>query len=183
MAHEIKDGSIVFDGNCDECIEHCGAMCCKIYETIHLLAEEVISGEYDMEAHSSGDGYSYRFSLKRKINPGQVHKACVYLSEDNRCSIYDKRPFACREFTCKDRPTITYKFGPKLNTVPINKELIEVNPEAAMLAMIGDAEYYLSELREKCNSDDQKELVQVVDGILGKIDDEFINVLTSVKKT
>ena len=30
-------------------------------------------------------------------------KSCAFLEEDNRCSIYDVRPKACREFPHTDR--------------------------------------------------------------------------------
>ena len=63
----------------------CQAACCTQQGSIaiSLQPEELNSYEHDNDQQIT-----------------MVNGRCYYLNEDNRCSIYDKRPQICRSFNC-----------------------------------------------------------------------------------
>lgn len=87
---------------CLELVKHCRAMCCRMGGTM-LTPDEIASGEYETEA----------FCLKKKelcdkdiecyhriIQCRTQSLVCIYLGEDDRCGIYERRPEVCAGFSC-----------------------------------------------------------------------------------
>lgn len=78
--------------------EACGGTCCRKTVDHHTFA--VLLG--------SDESYPDMVKVKGIIDPDKIEHvlpyedgACVYF-KDNRCSIYETRPQACREFNCWD---------------------------------------------------------------------------------
>lgn len=99
----LKDGTLTFNANCEECRPHCASHCCKAF-SINLMADEALSGQFEMtyENYPSNPSF-YMFCIKKKRVPWSPYEVCVYLNEDYKCDIYDRRPVACRHFTCKNK--------------------------------------------------------------------------------
>lgn len=71
----------------------CEANCCKMHWLIELTSDEAKYLEHDV-------GFG-RFYIKNDINT-DYH--CIYLTNDNKCSIHDIRPKVCRSFDCRNHP-------------------------------------------------------------------------------
>lgn len=74
----------------------CGARCCR-GEAILLMPEagDVVENYTRVYGTHPGTGRSGFF-----IPQTPETQRCVYLADDDRCSIYDHRPVLCRTFTC-----------------------------------------------------------------------------------
>ena len=76
----------------------CDAPCCK-ENFVPLTEEEVRSGAYEMEFKRWLDPKTGRMRsgwvLKRKPDG-----SCIYLTKFNLCSIWKRRPLACRLYAC-----------------------------------------------------------------------------------
>lgn len=72
--------------------EQCAAVCCK-QRGNHTVSVHLRPHETDYRSVETHDG----LGVVRAIP--LVDGACFYL-KDNKCSIYDTRPVACREFNC-----------------------------------------------------------------------------------
>ncbi|HEX7901144.1 MAG TPA: YkgJ family cysteine cluster protein [Planctomycetota bacterium] len=83
----FERGAFRFSGDCDACRPACRAVCCRGMRA-PLADEEIASGRYESEA------------VEGRIVLRQKDGGCVYLGEDDRCSIYADRPAACRRFDC-----------------------------------------------------------------------------------
>jgi Fe-S-cluster containining protein len=98
----VLNGSIRFDGKCDETKAYCGAVCCK--NTIVLLTdEEKKSGTYDYTMPKDTCSCS-TCNLMRQTGQVSLRRndaGCTYLDGMNRCSIYENRPKMCRSFVCE----------------------------------------------------------------------------------
>ncbi len=77
--------------------EYCTACCCK--QTTHQFA--VLLDENEVEAFdkaclvkSHEDNNITTWALPYE------NRKCVYLGDNDRCKIYNKRPRRCREFNC-----------------------------------------------------------------------------------
>ena len=91
---------IQFNSSCDEALPVCQANCCRLrkYYSVDLTEEEatrlktqtIYKIEFGVTAGPFGE---------RKVLAGTPEGDCVYL-KDNRCSIYETRPKACREWHC-----------------------------------------------------------------------------------
>ena len=81
----------------DMCL-FCDAPCCK-ENFVPLTEEEVKSGAYEMEFKTWLDPETGKMKscwvLKRKPDG-----SCIYLTKFNLCSIWKRRPLACRLYTC-----------------------------------------------------------------------------------
>lgn len=82
--------------NCTECCERLSP---------YLTPEEFASGKYIYSFIDSGGD-------KPTIAIPRTEQGCVYLDHNKRCTIYDIRPKACRQFDCRlnHSPVITNKF-------------------------------------------------------------------------
>lgn len=81
----------------------CGARCCK-GEVIWLMPErgDVLDNYTRMPGINPLTGRPGFF-----IPQTPVTKHCVYLGEDDRCTVYDHRPVVCRHFTCWEAYDLT----------------------------------------------------------------------------
>lgn len=75
---------------CDQCT----AVCCK-QTGQHTAAVFLLEYEVDYENIVVDDGMGEDVRAIPYVNG-----KCFYLAENNKCSIYDRRPTLCREFTC-----------------------------------------------------------------------------------
>ncbi len=85
----------------DECAEYnctnCKAPCCGLHVTLTPVEHE--SGVF-ITTQPLGV-----YILAQKENG-----ACIYQMDDGRCSIYHRRPYVCRTYTCEhDKERITDK--------------------------------------------------------------------------
>ncbi len=73
----------------------CGR-CCVDY-TVDLTEEEVVSGVYRVEE----DVNDFAPGVLNRVMDGSGSWRCCYLNDVNRCTIYNRRPEACRIFACE----------------------------------------------------------------------------------
>jgi len=112
------------DPPCNSCV----AACCRMY-VIDLTKEEYESGIFDPYAvevtkeiseqlHSSSllvgqilDTLSAATvtpdGKTRRVLDKQVGEPCPFLTNDDKCGIYDDRPYICRAYSCLDDKRIT----------------------------------------------------------------------------
>ena len=89
---------VIQERRCRECKDK---RCCKT-GFVALTPEEYDSGFYETkrkmlwETNEIGD--TELIGMTMALN--QKNGVCIYLTEDNLCSIYDKRPSVCRTYTC-----------------------------------------------------------------------------------
>ena len=101
----VKERKLRFHGTCLEALPFCEAMCCRHQWEVKVSEGEYKSNRYragrfcdltDRECDSNSDSCPHlRYILEKKAD-----RSCVYLNEENRCSIYQDRPQACRNFSC-----------------------------------------------------------------------------------
>lgn len=77
----------ISDVPCGSCVA-----CCKLLSP-YLTPEEISSGKYPISLINGPNGPVV--ALYRNINGG-----CSMLKDD-KCSIYEDRPFACRQYDCR----------------------------------------------------------------------------------
>jgi hypothetical protein len=92
-------------GTCLELSSLCDAMCCREWG-IRVSPEEFASGRYRTTTFCMLTDevcekqvmacINRRYELKKTADG-----ACVYLGNDNRCTIYQTRPQVCRDFSCQ----------------------------------------------------------------------------------
>lgn len=87
-------------------------LCCR-EEPVQLLPEQ--GDDYRQYRTVAGRGIGGRPALFLKQEAG----ACVYLNETG-CSIYEKRPFLCRDFDCR----VLYQQSPR----PERRRRIKATP-------------------------------------------------------
>ena len=105
---------LILRGDCLELLQVCAAMCCREWG-IKLSSEEHTSGQYAAESICSltnnvcdknvATCINLTYELKRNADG-----ACIYLDENNKCSIYQDRPKVCRDFTCQGGWRLTSAF-------------------------------------------------------------------------
>ena len=103
---KVLNGTVYFSGVCDECRPHCGAICCRVYGYVSLTEEEAKSGQYAYMEVTDGCNcevckrmreLGIRYTLLK-----QPDGSCIYLDGSRRCSIYEKRPQTCRNYSCRN---------------------------------------------------------------------------------
>jgi Fe-S-cluster containining protein len=100
-----KKRKLAFNGSCMDILPLCSAACCREW-VVGITFEEYTSGLYSAEQmcvltdkecdKKIATCINRTFQLRR--NDG---KACFHLDENNRCSIYERRPKVCRDFSCE----------------------------------------------------------------------------------
>lgn len=87
--------AIAIQNDLEESIVECGEcnQCC-IQLTPILTPDEFISGKYVYTLLNSPDPNKPTISIPRDEN------GCYYL-KNNKCSIYNDRPLACKQFDCR----------------------------------------------------------------------------------
>lgn|GEM_PF-5669453 len=77
---------------------NCGD-CCMAFEIGPLDDNEGVN----FRTYFDKDGWEYLEKRRPAWSPDWAKMGvCVYLGEDRKCTIYDKRPLVCQEFTCED---------------------------------------------------------------------------------
>lgn len=83
----------ITDNTCNGRCSQCGE-CCTIF--LPLTKKEVKTIKEYVEKNN----------IKPKewrITPEGFHERCCFLTEDKKCSIYEVRPFTCRNFKCNHK--------------------------------------------------------------------------------
>ena len=106
MILDGKNRKVYFDGSCLEVAKLCEAMCCRQW-VVNLDNDEFRSGLYKTvvfcKLHKDScknikiSCMNREYQLERKKDG-----SCIYLSPNNKCSIYKKRPKVCVDFSCKE---------------------------------------------------------------------------------
>jgi len=130
----IQSKKLIFSGNsCEECRSLCQAMCCRYPWDIKLTREEFQSGQYAAQVicllskevcNNTDINCAYQFFKIIK----KPDDSCIYLDENNYCSIHAIRPQVCRDWSCDYSFALSPKRKPE-KTPTINsgsEELIEV---------------------------------------------------------
>ena len=104
----LTNRTVYFNGNCEQCRPHCGALCCTGYGFVSLTAEEAQSGRYRYQEATTGCECQ---SCQRMRQAGvqysllkQADGSCMYLDGERRCGIYEDRPQTCRKYNCRNIP-------------------------------------------------------------------------------
>ena len=114
----IQKRKLKFIGNsCEECRPLCQALCCRYPWDIILTREEYQSGQYDAQVicllskevcNNTNVVCTYQLF---KINK-RPDNSCIYLDENNYCSIHAIRPQVCRDWSCDFSFAIAPKRSP-----------------------------------------------------------------------
>ncbi len=91
--------------DCDNCEEKCcpPRVVVSLFDLVRFIddgLEERISGQFKgfVELFLSDDGKDVDLTRPHMFPIDSDAKDCVFLGEDRKCSIYDKRPFICRSY-------------------------------------------------------------------------------------
>jgi Fe-S-cluster containining protein len=98
IERDLPDSDVPCDSvGCTECCERLAP---------YLTPEEFTSGQYLYTFVKDGD------PDKPLIAVPKTEHGCVYLDHNKKCTIYDRRPRACRQFDCRlnHHPKIINKF-------------------------------------------------------------------------
>lgn len=108
--------------SCEECRPVCQALCCSYPWSVKLDQAEFSSGQYDAFQFCSllnqlcdkpNIACKFRSYLLSKKEDG----SCIYLDQNNLCSIYENRPDVCRETIC----TYTFNISPVMQRKRLSK--------------------------------------------------------------
>lgn len=104
----VINRSVYFNGNCDQCRPHCGAVCCSGYGFVGLTEEEAKSGRYGYRQVTEGCECN---TCKRMLELGLQYVLlkhpdgnCIYLDGTRGCGIYESRPETCKKYSCVNIP-------------------------------------------------------------------------------
>ncbi len=100
-----KNKKVFFNGSCLKIIKLCEAMCCRKCD-VNISYDELKFGLYKAEIFCTLTREKCKNQKISCMNRGyrlKVKKdgSCIYLSSENKCSIYKKRPNVCKDFSCK----------------------------------------------------------------------------------
>lgn len=97
----VLNGSVRFNGECEETRPFCGAVCCR-NAVVLLTEEEKDSKQYDYVTPTDGCNCSSCQTMRAKGTVALRRKdtGCVYLDGVAKCSIYDTRPKMCKDYPC-----------------------------------------------------------------------------------
>jgi len=100
-----KKRRINLRGTCLELLPICEALCCRDWN-VNLTRAEGKNGTYlsdkiclltEKECDKDrGECAHLEYRLQKKDD-----RSCVYINGDSTCSIYDRRPRVCRDFSCQ----------------------------------------------------------------------------------
>lgn len=84
--------------DCNQCLDKCRAVCCRgpipIEQEVFHRNTPVRTVTRSMELHN---GFILIVSVENN-NKGTLEAVCPFLGYDNKCTIYEDRPFPCRDF-------------------------------------------------------------------------------------
>jgi Fe-S-cluster containining protein len=118
-----ENGTISFNGNCEEMRPICKAFCCKLPWTVGLTKEEYESNRFKAEPYCIATGSKciekYPDCINRRYRVLKTEKGvCVHLDSENKCSVHEFKPKVCIEFVSCDHGT-KWRISPPRN---LNKE-------------------------------------------------------------
>ncbi len=126
-SYEKKESPPLF--KCTEVLGLCRAMCCKLGGGVALTPDEIRSGKYLMEylciekkEQCTKDIECYHKIVQLKTENG----ICVYLGDDDHCTIYEDRPRMCRNYLCSTGHWNDWKKDVRNY---VDRELLRLNPE------------------------------------------------------
>ena len=113
---DSKNKKLIFHGGCNEVRDLCEAMCCRIYD-VTVTEGERASGKYSIRqicsvtntecSNKEENCMNRRYFLDKKEDG-----SCIYLDNENKCSIHPHRPQACRDFDCSCGWQISFAYSP-----------------------------------------------------------------------
>ncbi|CAB4124380.1 Putative zinc- or iron-chelating domain containing protein [uncultured Caudovirales phage] len=86
----IENDQPISDVPCGDCVKCCSGL------SPYLTEAEFASGKYMYTFYRVGDADKPVIAIPRAKDG-----ACMYLV-NSRCSIYEDRPYACRQFDCRN---------------------------------------------------------------------------------
>jgi Fe-S-cluster containining protein len=108
--YALLNAAVYFNGQCEQCRPHCGAICCRAYGFVSLTEEEAKSGRYAYKEVSDECDCD---TCKRMRELGLRYAvlkhpdgSCIYLDGNRKCSIYKDRPGVCRSYSCVNVPFV-----------------------------------------------------------------------------
>lgn len=100
----VLNGSVYFNGKCDDCRPFCGSVCCRGYTFVSLTEEEAKSGRFVFKEAEEACGCDTCSRMREAGIRYALYKrsdgACFYLDGNGRCSVYADRPETCRQYSC-----------------------------------------------------------------------------------
>jgi Fe-S-cluster containining protein len=96
----LKRVKIAALSNLDKCV-NCPGLCCSIAGEVDVTKEEIAA-----IVMATGCVPEEKFNLEELLIRKGRAAACVFLSDDNKCSIYEVRPAVCRDYDCAFDPIV-----------------------------------------------------------------------------
>jgi len=102
-----KMGRIVlFTKKCIDELPRCEAMCCRILSTVNPTRTELEEKLYEIDEICLLTNKACEKEIETCINREYRLKKrpdgyCIYLEQNNRCSIYERQPDMCKFFFCR----------------------------------------------------------------------------------
>jgi hypothetical protein len=107
-ALRVINQAVYFNGDCESCRPHCGALCCTGYTLVSLTDEEAASGRYAFKEATAECECNLCQTMRQAGVKYTLLKqrdgSCIYLDGSRRCSIYADRPQTCQRYSCKNLP-------------------------------------------------------------------------------
>lgn len=96
--------------DCAARLKACKAACCKLYR-VPGITEATVS----VELRTSWVGAD-RHSPRGEIVARKVKRVprCPHLSPEDRCTVYDERPWSCRQYSCEANKNIWLDFDSRI---------------------------------------------------------------------
>lgn len=123
LVFDGKNKKVIFHGSCFDLLQVWEAMCCREWD-LPLSLLEYESGLYQADkiclltAKECNEGKNNCidriYHLKKKEDG-----SCLFLDDNNKCSIYENRPRVCRKFHCQR--------GWSMSPVPADNDIKESN--------------------------------------------------------
>jgi Fe-S-cluster containining protein len=104
---DSKTGRIVlFTKKCIDELHRCKAMCCRILSTVYPTKTELEEKLYEIDEICLLTEKACEKEIETCINreyrlKKQPDGSCIYLDQNNRCGIYERRPDMCKIFFCR----------------------------------------------------------------------------------
>ena len=94
---EIYSGFWEREPGVEVCVKECGAYCCRLGVEATITEEEI--GRLNEKLH--GAQLDVYWHEKKKRWRWRIGSPCMFLTDDNYCSIHEERPECCRRFPSK----------------------------------------------------------------------------------
>lgn len=104
---DVKKGKIIlFRGKCIDELPRCEAICCRILSIVIPTSAELESRFYEIDEICHLTGKECEKEVETCINRDYRLKkkedgSCIYLDQNNQCSIHENKPYMCKTFFCR----------------------------------------------------------------------------------